>query len=85
VGDKIFLRHWRAGDRFQPIGLKSPKKLQDLFMDGKIPREQRHKLIVAMTQNGEIFWVENLRMSENFKITPETGQRLVWSWQKVGD
>jgi tRNA(Ile)-lysidine synthase len=81
IGNKIVLRHWRAGDRFQPIGLKSAAKLQDLFTNAKIPRERRRGLIVAEAANGEIFRVEGLRVSENFKITPKTRRRLVWRWQ----
>jgi tRNA(Ile)-lysidine synthase len=83
VGAKIILRHWRAGDRFQPIGLRSPVKMQDLFVNAKIPREQRRKLVVAATPAGEIFWVENLRISERFKLTPATRRRLVWAWHPV--
>jgi tRNA(Ile)-lysidine synthase len=78
---EIVLRHWRAGDRFQPLGLKSAIKIQDLFTNQKIPREQRHKLIVAET-GSEIFWVEGLRISEKFKLTPQTTQRLTWQWQR---
>ncbi|HSY73895.1 MAG TPA: tRNA lysidine(34) synthetase TilS [Dongiaceae bacterium] len=81
IGSKVILRHWRAGDRFQPIGLKSAAKLQDLFMNAKIQRERRRKLIVAEAANGEIFWVEGLRISENFKLTRQTKRRLVWRWQ----
>ena len=81
VGSKIILRHWRAGDRFQPIGLNAPAKLQDLLTNAKIPRDRRHNLIVAATASGEIFWVEGLRISENFKLTPETTRRLVWRWR----
>lgn len=80
VGSKIILRHWRAGDRFQPIGLKSAAKLQDLFTNAKIPRERRRELIVATTAAGEIFWVEGLRIAEQFKLTPQTKQRLAWRW-----
>jgi tRNA(Ile)-lysidine synthase len=83
VGNKTILRHWRAGDRFQPIGMKSPKKLQDLFVNAKIPREQRRNLILAEAENGEIFWVEGLRISENFKITSQTKRQLVWKWRKI--
>ena len=82
VGGKITLRHWRPGDRFQPIGLRSPVKLQDLFTNRKIPRARRRELMVAAAENGEIFWAEDLRISENFKITPETRRRLVWRWQR---
>jgi tRNA(Ile)-lysidine synthase len=78
VGSQITLRHWRPGDVFQPIGLKSPVKLQDLFTNAKIPRAWRHELIVAEAAGGEIFWVKGLRISENFKLTPETRRRLVW-------
>ena len=81
IGSKIILRHWRAGDRFQPIGLKSAVKLQDLFTNEKIPRKRRRELILVTTVGGEIFWVEGLRISEKFKLTPETKRRLVWRWR----
>jgi tRNA(Ile)-lysidine synthase len=79
IGDEIFLRHWRAGDRFRPMGMKSPVKLQDLFVNAKIPRAQRRDLVLAATAAGEIFWVENLRIGDRFKLTPETRRRLVWN------
>jgi tRNA(Ile)-lysidine synthase len=84
IGGGIILRHWRAGDRFQPIGLKSAAKLQDLFTNAKVPRERRRDLIVAEAASGEIFWVEGLRISENFKITPQTKKRLILRWQNQG-
>jgi tRNA(Ile)-lysidine synthase len=84
TGGQIILRHWRAGDRFQPIGLKSAVKLQDLFTNAKVSRERRRKLIVATTDAGEIFWVEGLRISENFKIARHTKRQLIWRWQKQG-
>ncbi len=85
IGAQIVLRHWRAGDRFQPIGLKSAVKLQDLFTNRKIPRAQRRDLVVAEAGNGGIFWVEHLRMAEQFKLTPETKRRLVWRWRCGSD
>ena len=81
VGGQITLRHWRAGDRFQPIGLKSAVKLQDLFTNQKIPRARRYHLIVAETAEGRIFWVQDLRISEPFKLTSGTQRRLVWRWR----
>ncbi|HEV2319834.1 MAG TPA: tRNA lysidine(34) synthetase TilS, partial [Verrucomicrobiae bacterium] len=81
VGKEVVLRHWRAGDRFHPIGLNRSVKLQDLFTNGKIPRRRRHELIVAEAKNG-IFWVERLRMAEDFKLTPETRRVLSWKWRR---
>jgi tRNA(Ile)-lysidine synthase len=78
VGGKIILRHWRAGDRFQPIGLNASVKLQDLFVNAKISVARRHELVLATTAAGEIFWVEGLRISDQFKLTPVTTRRLLW-------
>lgn len=83
VGGEIILRHWRAGDRFQPIGLKSAVKLQDLFVNAKIPAARRRGLILAATAGGEIFWVEGLRIAEKFKLMPATKRQLVWNWSKI--
>jgi tRNA(Ile)-lysidine synthase len=83
VGGRITLRHWRPGDRFQPIGLKAAVKLQDLFTNAKISRARRRELLVAGAANGEIFWVEALRMAEHFKLTPQTKRCLVWRWRQL--
>jgi tRNA(Ile)-lysidine synthase len=83
IGGEIILRHWRAGDRFQPIGLKSAAKLQDLFVNAKIPAERRRNLVLATTATGEIFWVEKLRIGEHFKLVPETRRVLAWNCPKI--
>jgi len=83
VGCEIILRHWRAGDRFQPIGLKSSAKLQDLFVNTKIPAAQRRKLVLATTATGEIFWVPGLRIGERFKLDLPTKRVLVWRWSEI--
>ncbi len=78
IGDEIILRHWQPGDRFQPIGLKTAVKLQDLFVNGKISAVHRRELVLAATKAGQIFWVEGLRIGELFKLTPNTRRKLVW-------
>jgi len=82
IGKVIVLRHWRPGDRFQPLGMKSAVKLQDLFTNAKIPREWRRELLVA-TANGAVFWVEGLRMAEGFKLLSDTKRGLVWKWKRL--
>lgn len=83
IGDSITLRHWTPGDRFQPIGMGSPVKLQDLFTNLKIPHETRRKLVVAADERGRIFWVESLRMSELHKVRSVTAQIVVWNWGRI--
>ncbi len=83
VGPEVELRFWQAGDRFQPIGMKTDVKLQDFFTNLKVPRDLRHRLVVAAKPNCEIFWVEGLRISEGYKVTPATRRRLVWRWKRA--
>jgi tRNA(Ile)-lysidine synthase len=83
VGPEVILRHWQPGDRFQPIGMTAAVKLQDLFTNEKIPRAERHERIVATTSQGEIFWVEGLRIGERFKLDKKTRQRLKWCWDRL--
>ncbi len=80
VGSEIVLRHWRPGDRFQPIGMELPVKLQDWFTNQKIPAIRRRELVVATTRRGDIFWIEGLRIGEQFKLTESTKKTLLWRW-----
>jgi tRNA(Ile)-lysidine synthase len=82
VGSQIWLRHWRPGDRFQPIGMGHLVKLQDLFVNQKVPRERRHNLVVAVSADQQLFWVEGLRISERFKLAKDTVRSLHWQWRK---
>jgi tRNA(Ile)-lysidine synthase len=82
VGERVTLRHWRRGDRFQPIGMERAVKLQDLFTNMKVPREERHRRVVAVTEAGMIWWVEGLRIGEMFKIEPGTRRCLKWTWKR---
>jgi tRNA(Ile)-lysidine synthase len=82
VGAAIWLRYWQPGDRFQPIGCGSSRKLQDLFVNMKVPRDQRRARVVAETSQEEIFWVEGLRLAEKFKLKPGTVRRLKWQWRR---
>jgi tRNA(Ile)-lysidine synthase len=83
VGTRVTLRHWRPGDRFQPIGMAQEVKLQDLFINQKISRAKRHGLLVAVAADGRIFWVEGLRISEQFKLDNTTSSRLKWQWLRA--
>ena len=72
TGSTIVFRHWREGDHFQPIGMGHSQKLQDIFINQKVLKNRRHQLWLAEDQKGEIFWVQDLRISEKHKLYPST-------------
>lgn len=65
-------RHWRPGDRFRPLGMAGRTKLQDLFVNRKIPRSRRHELWVGEDSTGEVFWIEGFPPSEKHKVRSDT-------------
>ena len=72
VGASVMFRHWRPGDRFQMLGRRQPSKLQDLFVNRKVPASLRRRLLIGETDSGEIFWVEGLPPGEAFKVLSTT-------------
>ncbi len=59
------LRAWRPGDRFRPSGLGGRKKLQDFFMDLKVPRQKRDRVPLILAGD-RIAWVAGYRAAEEF-------------------
>jgi len=80
VGRRVLLRHWQPGDRFQPLGLERPAKLQDLFVNRRIPRAERRRRVLVENAAGEIIWVEGLRPGETVRLRPDTRRQLRWTW-----
>jgi tRNA(Ile)-lysidine synthase len=83
VGDRVVLRHWRRGDRLQPIGMAAAVKIQDLFTNARVPRIERHQRLIATTAGADVFWVEGLRISEKYKLRPQTRHVLDWRWHRL--
>jgi len=65
----------QPGDRFYPLGAPGSKKLQDFFVDTKIPRGE-HPYVPLVVSNHEIVWVVGYRIAEPFKLRPETNRVL---------
>lgn len=71
----IQLRNRKAGDYITVNAHGGRKKLKDYFMDLKIPREDRDKVLL-LARGNEVFWVIGYRISERCKITENTKQIL---------
>jgi tRNA(Ile)-lysidine synthase len=70
TGASTKIHFWTPGMKYQPLGMRQTKKLQDCFIDKKIPKSVRHKLPVVHDQNGSILWVPGLQPSEIARVEP---------------
>ena len=71
----LVARRRRPGDRFRPLGAPGEKKLQDVFVDTKVPRRERDSLPVVCDDAG-IAWVAGYRVAERVKVTELTRRVL---------
>jgi len=61
----LVVRSRRPGDRFEPLGLNGSKKVQDMFVDAKIPRSARDEWPLLADAEGTILWLPGLRRSRH--------------------
>nr|WP_272507517.1 tRNA lysidine(34) synthetase TilS [Clostridium aestuarii] len=71
INGAIKIRFRKNGDRFTPFGMRGSKKLKDLFMDLKIPKNERD-VVPLVCFSDEIAWVVGYRISDKFKVDKDT-------------
>jgi tRNA(Ile)-lysidine synthase len=71
----LTIRSRKSGDFFYPLGLGNRKKLQDFFVDEKIPRDERG-IIPLLISNNEICWIIGRRVDDRYKVNDNTKRVL---------
>ncbi len=66
------VRTWRMGDRFEPLGLGGSKKIQDFFVDEKVPQAQRGQVPIVTKADGTVLWVVGHRIDHRARLTDTT-------------
>ena len=75
TGYSLYARNRREGDWFYPQGVGGRKKLSDFFIDCKIPRQERDRVLL-LTNSTDIIWVAGLRVDARFIVRDKTSRRL---------
>ena len=75
----LTVRPLRAGDRIRPFGRGAggnardgQKKVKEILIDRKIPRDDRWGRPVVCDANGAILWIPGVLRSAHAPVTPET-------------
>lgn len=78
----LYLRNRRTGDRFSPAGMGGrSKKLQDYFVDEKLPRMRRNAAPLLATEH-DVVWIVGMRTDGRFLPGPGTSKVLVVTVRK---
>ncbi|MCS7203136.1 MAG: tRNA lysidine(34) synthetase TilS [Thermodesulfovibrio sp.] len=71
----LIIRGRKPGDYFYPFGFGKRKKLQDFFVDEKVPRDERDTVPIVES-DGEIVCIAGYRLDDRFKIDDNTKRCL---------
>jgi tRNA(Ile)-lysidine synthase len=71
INNNISIRNRNDGDKITPLGMSGNRKLKDIFIDVKIPKEERDNIPILCFDE-KIAWVIGIRTSENYKLTNES-------------
>lgn len=71
IEKEITIRYRKDGDRIIPLGMKGSKKLKDIFIDLKVPRENRD-ITPIVCFDDKISWVVGCKTSQEYKVTQYT-------------
>ena len=76
IKNTLLIRTRRQGDCIQINQDGGKKKLKDLFIDLKIPKEERDQILL-LADGSHIAWAFDVRMSEAYKVNEDTKRVLV--------
>lgn len=67
----ITIRTRKNGDKIVPLGMKGSKKIKDILIDAKIPKDLRDTIPLILFDH-EVAWILGLKTSDKFKVTKDT-------------
>jgi tRNA(Ile)-lysidine synthase len=77
----LIIRKWKAGDHFQPLGMKHNKKLSDYFIDNKYSGLDKENALI-LEYDEKIVWIIGDRIDNRFRITKSTKKGLLLKSRK---
>lgn len=79
----LTVRSRRDGDRFQPLGMDKPMKLQDFFVNQHVPARWRDRVPLVIGEDG-ICWVVGERIAEWARVPEDAEDALMFEYTSPG-
>ncbi len=67
----LTISKWKSGEYMQPLGMKGSKKISDILIDKKVPKQEKGNVWVVKSNN-TIIWLVGYVVNDNFKVTTKT-------------
>ncbi|MGE5481223.1 MAG: tRNA lysidine(34) synthetase TilS [Chloroflexota bacterium] len=67
----LYVRNWREGDTFNPLGMEGAMKISDFLINTKTPITEK-PYVYLMSSRTQVIWVIGKRISNAFRVTNRT-------------
>ena len=84
AGSNLFVRYRRPGDRLRPLGMAGHRKLQDVFVDAKVAREQRDRVPLVVDAQDRIVWVAGHVIAAEARVSEGSTGVLLLGFRRLG-
>lgn len=74
-GNELFIRKRMQGDVMIPIGMNNYKKVKEIMINSKVPKDKRDEIPVILLEN-EIIWLAGIKKSKKF-ISENESENIV--------
>jgi len=80
----LYIRNINTSDKMCVKGLNGSKKIKDIYIDLKIPKEKRNRLPILVDRENNILWLPGLKKSKYDKSNAEKYDIIVRYIEKGG-
>lgn len=74
----LYVRNKKNGDKMIVKNMDSSKKIKDIFIDEKIPKEERDLYPIVVDNNGNILWIPGIKKSKFDASKEENYDIILW-------
>ena len=60
----LYITNKKDGDYIEVLGLNGKKKIKDIFIDKKIPKEKRKEYPILIDSQNKVLWIPNIKKSK---------------------
>ncbi len=72
----LYIRTRQSGDYIKPLGMQGTKKIQNYFVDQKVPSEKRNQMPL-LCRGQEVVWIVGSKINENYKVKKEAEKVVI--------
>ena len=83
LGPHLIVRERRPGDRLRPLGAPGRRKVQDVLVDRKVPKDDRDRVPIVTNEMGQIVWVAGQVLAEPFRVTTLTKSVVILTLRRL--